>query len=128
MIHVHPFGLAASDATVPISLAADSSSVLASRRTGHTEQIRLVAIDTFLDESQITSVDLMKVNIEGGEYELLEAVLDKGLMPRFRDIQVQFHDFFPGAHDRMSAIRQRLRATHDATYQVDFVWENWRRR
>ena len=72
-------------------------------------------------------VDLIKINIEGGEYELLEAILDEGLAPQFRNIQVQFHGIT--ALDpvrRRDAIRERLRATHEEMYCEPFVWEGWR--
>ena len=72
-------------------------------------------------------VDLIKINIEGGEMELLEAILDEGLTPQFRNIQVQFHGIT--ALDpvrRRDAIRERLRSTHEEMYCEPFVWEGWR--
>ena len=36
-------------------------------------------------------VDLIKINIEGGEYELLEAILDNNLAKAFDNLQIQFH-------------------------------------
>ena len=72
-------------------------------------------------------VDLMKVNIEGAEYELLESLVETGLITQVRDLQVQFHRFVPDAERRMLALA-RLERTHEATYQYDFLWENWRRR
>jgi hypothetical protein len=72
-------------------------------------------------------VRLMKVNIEGGEYELLERMLECGLTTRVADLQIQFHNFSPDAAERMAAIQRGLAATHRPTYQYRFVWENWRR-
>ena len=68
----------------------------------------------------------MKINIEGGEYELLEHLIEEKLMADIANIQVQFHDFIPGAQARMEAIQQELKKTHSLTYQYLFVWENWR--
>jgi hypothetical protein len=68
------------------------------------------------------------VNIEGGEYELLERMLERGLTERVCDLQIQFHNFSPDAAERMAAIQRGLAATHRPTYQYRFVWENWRRR
>jgi hypothetical protein len=71
-------------------------------------------------------VDLMKINIEGGEYELLEHLIARGLTKRIRNIQVQFHeDVMAGAAGRMERIQSRLAETHHLTYQERFVWENW---
>jgi hypothetical protein len=63
-------------------------------------------------------VDLMKINIEGGEYELLEHLIARGLTKRIRNIQVQFHeDVMAGAAGRMERIQSRLAETHHLTYQ-----------
>jgi len=126
-IKVHEFGLAATTRSAIIGLEGDASSTLGSRQSGPRDEIRLVAIDSFLDDAGLTEIDLMKLNIEGGEYELLEHLLDRGLIARFRNIQVQFHDFLPDARSRMRAICERLRETHHPTYQVEFVWESWER-
>lgn len=75
-----------------------------------------------------SEIALMKINIEGGEYELLEHMLDTGLVSRVCNFQVQFHDFVPDAYPRMLAIQERLRATHELTYYFPFIWENWKRK
>src|SRR5262249_51252950 len=76
----------------------------------------------------IGEVSLMKINIEGGEYDLLENLIATGLISRIRDIQVQFHMDIPDAERRMHAIQSRLAGTHRLTFQYPFVWENWQRR
>jgi FkbM family methyltransferase len=128
-VYVHPFGLGGATRDETISVAGVGSTVL--ERPGRTadrqERVRVVAAVDFLGDAGIGDVALAKINIEGGEYELLEHVLDEGLAPRFRDLQVQFHDFVPGARGRMEAIQQRLGATHRLTWQEEFIWENWRR-
>lgn len=123
-VMVHPFGLGASDQTFTLRLAADGTSAF--QDGGETITASEVRAGRFLDEHGIETVDLMKINIEGGEYELLEHLLDEGLVSRIRDLQIQFHDFVPNAERRMRAIQERLSETHTRTYAYDFVWENWR--
>lgn len=128
-IKVHRFGLAQATYTTRISVEADQSSTFAASRSSAARQmIELVCVADFLASHDIEAIDLMKVNIEGGEFDLLDHMLDKDLIRIVRDLQVQFHDFVPDAERRMRDIRRRLGASHDPTYQVDFVWENWRRR
>ena len=69
----------------------------------------------------------MKINIEGGEYELLDRLLDTGLINIIDNLQVQFHDHVDGAIGRMQRIQSRLGTKFNLTYQVPFVWENWHR-
>ena len=76
-------------------------------------------------EQTIERVALLKLNIEGGEFELLEHLLDSGEIERFENIQVQFHWFAPEAHRRMQRIHEQLTVSHQTTYQYRFVWENW---
>ncbi len=122
-IRVHPFGLASRTGEARLTLAGDASSLFG--RPG-ARLVRLVEAASFLRERGIERIDLMKVNIEGGEYDLLEHLLDAGLIGRIRDIQVQFHDCLPDAAARMRRIQEQLAATHRRTWQYPFVWENWR--
>jgi FkbM family methyltransferase len=126
---VHPYcvGLSDRDGTAEISVS-DISSSLYIKNT-ETVTIQLKSIVAFIKEHQINSVDLMKLNIEGAEYDLLESLLDSGLIGLFKNIQVQFHDFIiPNAKERMNRIQERLSATHRLTWQYEFVWENWQRK
>ncbi len=125
-IHVHQFGLGSHTRSESISLSADASSMFQNK--GQTQTIQIVDAAAWFDQEQIKNVHLMKVNIEGGEYELLERLLDTGLEKRIDDVQVQFHNFADDSESRMNAILQRLEASHQPTYQYHFVWENWRRR
>ncbi len=124
-IQVHPFGLGCADIEIQIGLSNDGSSVF--QKAEQIEAGRLVESKTFFEQNGIAEVDLIKINIEGGEYELLEYFLDTGLITQMKNIQVQFHDFVPNAEARMKSIQQRLSKTHALTYQYEFVWENWKR-
>jgi len=124
-ILVHPFGLAGSSRVERISVAGDASSAF--RSLGIREEVRLVRASDFLEENGITSVRLMKINIEGGEYELLEHLIQTGFIRNISDVQVQFHDFVPNALAQMRNIQHALSRTHYSTYQYEFIWENWRR-
>ena len=76
---------------------------------------------------KIDEIDLIKINIEGGEFELLERMFEQGLVAKCKNIQIQFHDFFPEAKSLRQDIRERLKETHHLTYDYYFVWENWER-
>jgi len=123
-IQVYPFGLGATNTEIQIGLSNDGSSVF--QKTAQTETGQLVEAKAFFDRNGIGEIDLMKINIEGGEYEFLEYLLDTGLAVKIKNVQVQFHDFVPNAETRMKSIQERLSQTHSLTYQYEFVWENWR--
>ena len=125
-IIVHKIGLSNETRKTMISCEEDGSSTL--RRGARAEEILLVRASDFLQGKGIRSVDLMKINIEGAEYDLLEHLLAVGFVRHCRNIQVQFHDFVPDASLRMENIQRQLARTHFLTYQYPFAWENWRLR
>jgi hypothetical protein len=73
-------------------------------------------------------IALVKMNIEGGEYKLLNHIIDAGLHRRIKNLQVQFHQVDGEPWEEMyGAIASKLRETHDLTYRYPFCWENWKR-
>lgn len=122
-IIVHQFGLSKENSEQKMSLDENSSSLY--KQTGNEIEIKLVKADEFFLKNNIGAVDLMKINIEGGEYDLLEGLIESGLVKKIKNIQVQFHDFVPNAKQRMKRIQKLLNDTHKITYQFKFVWENW---
>jgi len=122
-IYSYNFGLAGKDETIDITLNEDSSSTIKS--SAKTETVSLVEAIKFIQESNIESIDLIKINIEGGEYALLEHLIEANFISKIKNIQVQFHDFVPDAEKKMKYIQQKLNRTHHLTYQYEFVWENW---
>jgi FkbM family methyltransferase len=125
-IFVHPFGLSNNNEIVNIGInrASSSTFILIGEKTPKVTFVK--AID-FINENKIDKIDLMKINIEGSEYDLLEHLIESGFVRNIKDIQVQFHDFVPNAEERMEIIQGKLKETHYLTYQFEFVWENWRR-
>lgn len=124
---VKPFhyGLAGKDQEMQISLSDNSSSVYLNGE--NKETIQLKSIVNFIKTNNTEKIDLIKINIEGGEYELLESLIDSGYISIIKNIQVQFHDFlFENAKERMNKIQKNLSKTHELTYQYEFVWENWK--
>ena len=123
-VTAYPFGLANNDKELFISNSEDASSVFID--SDGSEKIKLKSILTFINDNKITHVDLIKINIEGGEYEVLESLLSSGMIPIFKNLQIQFHDFIiDNANERMENIQAQLAKTHKITYQYKFVWENW---
>ena len=126
-ISVHEFGLAGRTGESSIAISDDRSSLYGS--DGEPCVIKLVQAKSFLEDLGNPRISLMKINIEGGEYELLQHLLDNDLIKHIDNIQVQFHDeVVPNAAERMHRLQQRLSESHEPTYQFPFVWENWRLR
>lgn len=106
-----------------LSLSADGSSVY--REGVKKENIQFEDVADYFTRKNIISCDLMKVNIEGGEYELLPRLIKTGLIKNIRNLQIQFHNLSPDSEKHMELIHAELAKTHTLTYQYKFVWENW---
>ena len=85
----------------------------------------------FIHENSIDKIDLMKINIEGGEYDLLEELIsDSETISIIDNLQIQFHDIKAiRAKTRMHKIQNNLKKTHFVTWKFrPYVWENWKKK
>lgn len=120
---LHEFALGRSEGTLTLSDDGDASSSFRASQNAVDGQIK--SVDGFFAVHRINRIDLMKVNIEGGEYDLLPALVDAGVMPRVGILQVQFHLFTEDDIKRREDIRALLTKTHSCDWSYDFVWEQW---
>lgn len=90
------------------------------------EKIISKNINDVINEIMVNNIDIMKVNIEGAEYDLMESISDQNLNI-IDNIQIQFHKIGPNHEIRREKIRERLSKTHKITYDYKFVWENWKK-
>ncbi len=122
-IKVFKFGTSDRTEQARITIDNDGSSVFKKGRK--LENAKFVRSVDFMKENDINRIDLLKINIEGGEYSLLEDLINSEFIKKINNIQVQFHDFIPNAYERYKKIYYNLKKTHFLTYQYYFVWENW---
>jgi FkbM family methyltransferase len=122
----HELALSDRGGTAQISLSDNASSLF--RGQGTRQQIALKDVRDFFQEQGLSDVALIKINIEGAEYPLLERMAETDLLRRCNTILVQFHGFVPDAAVRRERIRQTLSETHALLFDYPFVWEGWRRR
>jgi len=127
-INVHVFGLGARDEKLDLGTDAESTSTFKTQDKTKVIEVDLKRAKDFILKCDFLQIDLIKINIEGGEYELLEHLIEEGLITKFTELQIQFHHFVPNAEKRMKAIQNELSKTHELTYQFEFLWENWKRK
>jgi FkbM family methyltransferase len=106
-----------------INICEDGSSIFGQSQLKETIEVEDIA--TFLNHQNIKKVDLIKINIEGGEYEVLTRLIETGIINNIKQIQVQFHNVEKDSVSKMERICHELRETHVPTFQYKFVWENW---
>jgi FkbM family methyltransferase len=122
---VHPFALGSGAGTLALGDDADASSALRGAGTVLGE-VREVA--DFFATFPPGPIAPAKINIEGGEYDPLPALIDPDVLPRFEVLQVQFHLFAGEMIEARQALVARIERTHAPDWSYPFVWEQWTRR
>jgi FkbM family methyltransferase len=118
---VYNYGLGKNNRNETLSISKDSTGMYAS---GEQESVTICDIESFIDKK----IDLMKINIEGMEYELLERIIELGMQKNIKNIQVQFHRVGENYDDRIKKIQNELSKTHELTYSYPYIWENWKQK
>lgn len=124
-IVLHPFAVGSADGTLPLSDDGDASSALSGRGA---VQGMVRAASKVMAELPEARFAVAKINIEGGEYDLLPALIDAGALPRIDTLQVQFHLYERAHLDIRADLVRRIEATHAPDWSYPFVWEQWTRR
>ena len=122
------FGLGDEDVAVDFTLNGLGSSMY-DERSDHAgiERIKvdIAAIDRVWSELNLGRVDLMKINIEGAEFPLLDKMIRTGLLSNVDCFLIQFHEWHPDAYRKRRHIRTALSRTHRLEWDYYFVWEKW---
>lgn len=126
-ITVFPFGLGSKTEKLALSDDTFSSSIFKINDNNEIS-VEIKNITEFLQEQNIEEIDLMKINIEGAEYELLESLIKTDRISSIKNLQVQFHNFVDNAYERMTRIKKEINKTHNSTYAYRFVWDFWERK
>ena len=127
-IEVYKYGLSGVDQKCTISVTGDISSTFVNIESDcEKEIITIKSIGDFFEENSIEKVDLIKINIEGGEYDLLDYLISNPeILKKIKNIQVQYHIFIDDHEKRRSLINSELEKTHERTWNYEWVWENWK--
>jgi len=125
-IKIYNFGL--SDKTYDTEIIHNGASSSLYLIDGEKEKIKLINFVDFIKSEEIKNIDLIKINIEGGEYDLLDFILENNLQTQINNFQIQFHKMFDDCEIRRNNIREKLSETHTLTYDYTFVWENWEKK
>jgi len=110
-----------------LMLQSDASTRFADHRASESVTIKVLDIAGFLSSRGISEIGCMKLNIEGSEYEVLERLIETGLIQVVRSLLIQFHHLDLSSAERRSKIQSGLRQSHICDFDFPFVWESWTR-
>lgn len=121
-IHVHNYGIGGENDSVKFSIKGDMTGAYADNP--ETEEVKIVDVAEILAEFG-PKIDLLKLNVEGSEFSVLEAMVRWSMLGIVENIQVQWHDVVPDAKYRYDKLQERLARTHHLTFDHGWVWQNW---
>ena len=122
---VNNYALGSNSEEFTIYLAGNASSAFS--ENGQKVTCKKASFISYVEKNNLTEIDLLKVNCEGGEYELLETIIENNWLPKIKNIIIQFH-ILPGIPiERRQAIVDKIGETHTPTFSFPFVWEGWRK-
>jgi FkbM family methyltransferase len=127
-IKVYDFGLSSETKELQINFSNDGSSFNTKGIGSNLIDCKVKSIKDFIKENDISEIDLMKINVEGDEFPILNSLIESDLITIIKNVQVQFHSFIPNSSIMRDEIHDNLRKSHDITYNYEFVWENWKRK
>lgn len=121
-IHVHKRGLWIMDTFDEFHIKGDSTGSFAV-----SDKPELVKLNDVADVvKKIGLVDVLKLNIEGHEYDVIEHLKMMNLLGQIKNIQVQCHFNHPEAKTKYNYMKWRLSETHEPEWDSEPVWQNWR--
>lgn len=125
-IRVLPVALGGKDESKRISIQGVGSSLFRSSDSGVLIEVADAA-RLFELCGGIGRIDLMKMNIEGGEYDVFPRLFSSGLIQSIDQLQIQFHNLDSQSTTLVKEIHDELLKTHSPVWHYEWVWERWKR-
>lgn len=124
-VHVHNCGIGGESGPALFKIKGDMTGAWVGE--GTEEWVNIRAVDELWKLLSLDEVGLVKLNIEGSEFPVVERMIETGLINKVRNLQVQFHAVVPDAEARFRALQDKLAQTHGLTFDAQWIWQNWKR-
>jgi FkbM family methyltransferase len=117
------YGLGHKNSIETLAILSDGSSMFL--ESEKTEQITIRDISEVLDELNIDEVDLMEINCEGSEYQIIPHLVETGYINKIKNVQIQFHKWFPNSDEERKKCHEGLGKTHEMKWNFEWNFESW---
>ena len=113
-IKCKPIGLSNTDTMLPI-VYKGLGTFLQNEDSKNGKKVSIKNISNYLAEHNIERINLLKLNVEGSEYEIYKELINSKLIGNIENIQVQFHKRGSKSEAQYYELRDKLRETHHLT-------------
>ena len=122
-VTLNNFALGSDSDDFDIALAGNSSSIFG---TGEKVTCKKVKFVDYVKKAGTDRIDLLKVNCEGGEYELLDTIIKSEWLDKIDNIIIQFHTIDSIPEEERQRLVENICKTHTKTFSFPFVWEGFK--
>lgn len=127
-IKVFNYGLSDVNANLSLVKSNDGSYLAEYRNDFLSTNTEIVKVKSFSETYKnlgIDTIDLLKINVEGSEYAIMNDIFENNLETKIKNFQIQFHYISSECDDKLISIRNKLSKTHTQNWNYEWVWENW---
>ena len=125
LVEINMAALGGEDRKTIFNLDNNGTSEFIGANAGRNIEADVVDVARIFNNLSGTRVACFKSNIEGGEYELLERMLETNNISLCDSLLIQFHRQPVGYEERYRKIFASLQKTHLQSWCYEMVWEKW---
>ena len=124
-VHIHEIAVSNFDGNLRLHGSDDATGAFTAN-LGDTDVnlVKCIKFSTFLGSLSRTP-KIVEMNIEGGEYQVLEDAIQSGVIREIKTLIVQFHNIGNSSEFDRAKLRQSLSNTHECTFNYEWIWERW---
>jgi len=122
---VFPIGLGNKGGTMTLYGDNVHASVFKNNLRGSHPVVINKASEVFRTRYRKRRIHLMKINVEGAEYDILGDLTANFDMTQIDDMVIQFHRNVPDYDIKRNLVRDALARTHAMKWSYDYIFEHW---
>ena len=92
-------------------------------RTKNREKIKILDVSEIMKNFKF--IDVLKINVEGSEYEIIPRLVETGDISKIKHLQIQFHNFVENAEFKYKKCNNLLLSTHNLDFESMWHWSFW---
>ncbi len=92
------------------------------------DTIKINAIDIVEIINKKKKIDLLKLNVEGAEYDILNRIIESNNLSNIKSFLIQYHKSIKNSVELRTEIRSEFKKNNFIeVFNYDFVWEYWKK-
>lgn len=121
-VKIHPIAVSDRDEAIRLNISGETSG----KFSLGINSIDAVSVDILnLFTGPLFHFDCLEINIEGGEYAVMDRLISTKKIELCNVILIQFHDYGIDQEFHRARIRHEMTRTHELIKDYSWVWERW---